>query len=141
MIYQSDYLKILHTLYLICRIYVFVILKIKILYNWAKVLRLFISYKLFFLIFSTCLCLYTKNIYKKNNIIMNTYILEDILLKTSSNSFKYWLFIDFQRISLSTNVLIIVKYIELNKIRKIWIKIVSSYLAFVFLFNNYLLSR
>lgn len=67
MLYQSEYLKILHTLYLICRIYVFVILKIKILYYWAKQLWLFISYKLFFFNLSTCLCLYAKNIYNKNN--------------------------------------------------------------------------
>lgn len=64
MLYQSDYLKILFYHCIWYAAYMFLLF----LKNyWAKKLWLFISYKLFFFNLSTCLCLYAKNIYNKNN--------------------------------------------------------------------------
>lgn len=64
MLYQSDYLKILFHHCIWYAAYMFLLF----LKNyWAKKLWFFISYKLFFFNLSTCLCLYAKNIYNKNN--------------------------------------------------------------------------
>lgn len=72
-------------MYSICCICVF-ILKIKILYDWAKKSWLFISY-IKFSNMSTCLCLYANNIYNNNN-----YYISCIFCKV----FRWWRHLTFE---------------------------------------------
>lgn len=76
------------SLYLICRIYVFVILK-ELLSK--KVLVIHKLKVVFFLIWVHVRVYMLRTYITK--IIMNTYILEGIPLNSSSNSFNYWRFI------------------------------------------------